>query len=90
MTAKQKETPLTFEKAMARLEDIVADMEGGELSLDRMMARFEEGNRLIAFCGCKLDEVEKKIEILVKEGDGVRAEPFGGAEADEEDGGRKE
>jgi exonuclease VII small subunit len=41
-----------------------------------MIARFEEGQALIAFCGQKLNEVERKIEILVKKGNAVAAEPF--------------
>ena len=66
----------SFEKAMERLEGIVGEMEGGELSLDVMIERFEEGQKLIKFCSGKLDEVERKIEkLLTKEGD-PETEPF--------------
>ena len=66
----------SFEKALERLEKIVGDMESGSLSLDDMVARFEEGQELIEFCGKTLNEVERKIEKLVKKGDKVVAEPF--------------
>ncbi|MCK5529329.1 MAG: exodeoxyribonuclease VII small subunit [Kiritimatiellae bacterium] len=84
-TAKNKEPG--FEEAMARLEKIVADMEGGELSLEQMITRFEEGQNLIKSCSKTLNEVERKIEILVKKGDTVVAEPFSDNETanDEED-----
>ena len=82
-TAKDKEPG--FEDAMARLEKIVTDMEGGELSLEKMITRFEEGQNLIKSCSKTLNEVERKIEILVKKGDTVVTEPFGDNEEDEEE-----
>jgi exodeoxyribonuclease VII small subunit len=51
-------------------------MEGGVLSLEEMIARFEEGQRLIKLCTTKLNEVEKKVETLVKEGDRILSKPF--------------
>lgn len=68
--------PKDFEKALARLEALVKEMESGTLSLDRMMECFEEGSRLAKFCDQKLNEVEKKIEKLVKQGDQLVTEPF--------------
>lgn len=68
--------PLDFEKALARLETLVKEMESGSLSLDRMMVCFEEGSALVKVCEQKLNEVEKKIEKLVHKGDAVVAEPF--------------
>ena len=67
----------SFEKALERLETIVQEMESGELSLEDMMARFEEGQKLVKLCSGKLNQVERRIEILVKEGDEIVAEPFG-------------
>jgi exodeoxyribonuclease VII small subunit len=79
---------LTFEQAIARLEKIVADMEAAELPLEDVLKRYEEGTRLVRFCSQKLDEAEKKIELLTKKADGsVKLEPF---EADEEDDDTKE
>jgi len=69
MAEKQTDKKMGFEKALARLEEIVAEMESGSLSLDKMMASFEEGTRLVKFCGSKLNEVERKVEILAKKGD---------------------
>lgn len=74
-TTKADETP-AFEQALARLEALVKEMEGGSLSLDRMMACFEEGSQLVKVCETKLNEVERKIETLVKKGDSQAAQPF--------------
>jgi len=74
--AKKEET-LTFETALKRLETIVEQMESGETDLDTMIASFEEGQRLVKFCTAKLNEVERKIEKIVKDGAGnVTVEPF--------------
>ena len=73
----KKEEILTFEAALKRLETIVEQMESGETDLDTMIASFEEGQRLVKFCTAKLNEVEKKIEKIVKDGAGnVTVEPF--------------
>lgn len=72
MTVRKKEQD--FEKSLERLEQIVADMESGSLSLEDMIARFEEGQLLIKFCSKKLNEVEKKVEVLVKKGDSLTTE----------------
>ncbi len=75
--AKKEETPMGFEAALTRLETIVEEMETGELELDKMIASFEEGQRLVKLCTAKLNEVEKKIEKIVKDGaGGVTAESF--------------
>ena len=76
---KQDPKEWPFEKAIARLEEIVAAMEGGELPLERMTAYFEEGHALIRQCGRQLDDVEHKIETLVRKGGEIVAEPFDAA-----------
>lgn len=63
-------TKLSFEKAMEQLEQIVQEMESGELSLDNALKKFEEGVRLSKFCSQKLDETEKKITLLMEQTDG--------------------
>ena len=73
---KTTEKQPNFEKALERLETIVQEMEGGALSLEKMMKDFEEGMALIKFCAETLNEVERKIEILVKKNGQVAAEPF--------------
>ena len=67
---------MTFEKALSRLDSLVAEMDSGELSLDKMISYFEEGQALIKFCSTKLNEVEQKVEILVGKGSDAQAEPF--------------
>ena len=75
------ETP-DFETSLKRLEEIVKKLENGELSLDSALELFEEGIKLSRFCHTKLDEAERRVEILLKNGAGqVRAVPF---EADNE------
>jgi exodeoxyribonuclease VII small subunit len=65
---KSKETepaePKDFEEALARLEGIVKELERGELSLESSLARYEQGVRLAKYCGSKLEEAEKRIELL--------------------------
>lgn len=57
----------SFESALKRLEEIVTDMEIGEISLDDSLKALEEGNDLVKFCLDKLDEVEKKVQKLNNE-----------------------
>jgi exodeoxyribonuclease VII small subunit len=74
----------SFEDAMSRLEDIVKDLESGELSLEDSFKVFEEGMKLIKFCSGKLEEVEQKVTMLVKDSDGkLVREDFDADEKDE-------
>jgi exodeoxyribonuclease VII small subunit len=67
----------SFEEAFRRLEEIVKRLEEGDLPLEESLSLFEEGIRLSRACTQKLDEVEKRIEILVKDTKGNRKkEPF--------------
>jgi len=73
-----------FEDAMKRLEEIVEDLEGGELPLEDSLKVFEEGMKLLTFCSDKLDEVEKRVDLLVKESDGRYVKkPFDADEQEE-------
>jgi len=76
-----------FEKSLERLETIVREMESGELSLEKMMKHFEDGMGLVGVCAARLNEVERKIEMLVKQGDKTTLAPFAAPEesAEEED-----
>ena len=71
---------LSFEGALERLEGIVRKLEAGELSLDDSLAAFEEGVRLSGYCHRRLDEVEKKVQMLLADGSRVPFEnaPSGG------------
>ncbi len=62
--AKQPAAPKTFEEASARLDELVRQMESGQLPLDGMIAAFEEGRALVAFCNAKLAEVQKRVEKI--------------------------
>ena len=59
-----------FETALKKLEDAVRRLESGELTLDESIKVFEEGVKNAAFCSKKLDEAEKKVEILLRRRDG--------------------
>lgn len=65
MVAEQK-----FEDAFQKLESIVKKLEDGNLGLEESLKIFEEGVRLSRFCSKKLDEAEKKVEVLLKDSDG--------------------
>jgi exodeoxyribonuclease VII small subunit len=66
-----------FEEAMDALEKIVERLESGDLSLEDSLAAFEDGIKLVRFCNQKLTEVEKKIELLVKDKEGkLQLKPF--------------
>lgn len=67
---------IDFEQSLERLEELVDQMESGELSLEEMIKHFEEGSRLVEVCTKKLDEVEQKIEKLVKKDGGLAEVPF--------------
>ncbi len=59
-----------FETALKKLEDVVRRLEGGDLSLEDSLKAFEEGVKHAAFCTAKLNEAEKRVEVLLKRKDG--------------------
>jgi exodeoxyribonuclease VII small subunit len=68
---------MTFEKAMKKLEEIVQELEAGQLTLEESLKKFQEGVKLSQFCSSRLDETEKKITLLLKDRDGSLIEmPF--------------
>ena len=81
----------TFEQAMKQLEQIVQDLESGDMPLEKTIKTFEDGIQLSKFCSKKLDETEKRITILMQGSDGKLAEaPFPGENddlADEDEAG---
>lgn len=66
MTARPKKEK-TFEEAMERLEAIVARIESDDLGLEQQFELFREGMGLARFCDAKLSEVQKSVEIVLKE-----------------------
>ncbi len=73
-TSVAPEGAFAFEAAMQRLDDIVAQLEQGEIALDEAVKIFEEGMELYRRCSQRLQEVEKKIERLVKTERGFQLE----------------
>ena len=65
-----------FEESMKKLESIVTELETSNLSLDESVSKFEEGMKLSKQCNKMLEEAEKKITILVKDGDELKEEKF--------------
>ncbi|MCQ2378820.1 MAG: exodeoxyribonuclease VII small subunit [Victivallaceae bacterium] len=55
---------LTFEAALAQLEELVRKMETGQLPLDKLIVSYEQGARLARLCRSRLDALEQKIKIL--------------------------
>ena len=56
--------PEKFADLLARLEEIVSDMENAELPLEKLLASYEEGMKLVKTCGDRLTDAEQKVEIL--------------------------
>lgn len=68
---------IKFEDALQRLEQIVDQLEGGDLALDDSLKVFEEGVALARACAKYLEEAEKRIELLTKDESGLlKTEPF--------------
>lgn len=66
-----------FEEAFKKLEDVVKKLEVGNLPMEKSLKLFEEGINLSRFCNKKLDEAEKKVEILLKDTHGeILTKPF--------------
>jgi exodeoxyribonuclease VII small subunit len=59
-----------FEQAIKRLEDIVRELENGDVEIEKALDLFEEGTKLSNFCAKKLTAIERTVEILKKGGKG--------------------
>ncbi len=71
-----KEAKLTFEAALTKLESIVESMESGDVPLADLLAKFEEGSKLLKVCEARLKEAELKIEQLRKTKEGAEFGKF--------------
>jgi exodeoxyribonuclease VII small subunit len=71
-----EEKKLKFEQALAKLEQIVSEIEEGKVSLEESIARYAEGISLVKHCRKILDAAEQKIQLLAK-GEGMSLEPSG-------------
>lgn len=72
-----KEAELDFEGAMDRLEEIVRELEHGDVPLEKAIDLFQQGMKLSQLCGNKLEQVERKIEMITLEDGELRKKPFG-------------
>lgn len=73
-----------FEDALEKLENIVREMEAGEMPLDSALKSFEEGIRLIRFCSAKLDEAGRRVELLLEKENSLQTKIFQDEDPDEQ------
>lgn len=69
-TVEENLQAVTFEKAFSRLEEILERMNSGTISLDESLKNYEEADALISMCNKRLNEAERRIEILIKNRNG--------------------
>jgi exodeoxyribonuclease VII small subunit len=74
--AKGKEKEPGFEESLDALEKIVAQLESGELPLERALEIFEDGVGLARRCQSQLEEAERKVEVLLRERGEIKTVPF--------------
>lgn len=67
---------INLEKALSDLEDLVEELEGGDLPLEKAMKKFEHGIKLTRSCQDALNQAEQKVEILLKSAGGESLEDF--------------
>lgn len=66
-----------FESSLKQLEEIVLQLEGGDLTLDKALELFEEGIKISRYCNSKLEDADRKVATLIKDADGSLVEtPF--------------
>jgi exodeoxyribonuclease VII small subunit len=69
-----------FEEALERLEEIVRRMDTGEMTLEESLKAFEEGIKLSRLCAKKLDEADRRVELLLRAEGELETKPFAGEE----------
>ena len=74
--AKSKEQEQSFESSLSSLEQIVTQLESGDLPLERALELFEEGVGLARRCQSQLEDAERKVEMLLRERGEIRVVPF--------------
>ena len=72
-----------FEDALEKLENIVREMEAGEMPLDSALKSFEEGIRLIRFCSAKLEDTQRRVEQLLEKENSLQIKNFQDKDIDE-------
>lgn len=75
----------SFEKALGNLEQIVEELEEGDLTLEETIKKFEEGIKLSRLCEKKLAAAQKKVSILTRDENGkLKEKPFAGEDEAEQ------
>ncbi len=69
-----------FEEALEKLEEIVRRMEAGEMTLEESLKAFEEGIKLARLCAKKLDEADRRVDLLLRQEGELVTKPFAGEE----------
>ena len=78
---KKRSGEIDFEAALKELEQVVEQLEAGDLPLEQSLELFEQGVRLSRDCQRRLDEAERRVEILLKDEDGgYTPSPFEGTD----------
>ncbi len=75
----QDHSPLTFDVALTKLEQLVEQLEQGDLTLEETLQRFEHGMALVRDCQAKLQCAEQRIELLAEHKGDLEVTPFDGA-----------
>ena len=65
-----------FEEALEKLEEIVRRMEAGDMTLEESLKSFEEGIKLSRLCAKKLDEADRRVDLLLRKEDELTTRPF--------------
>ena len=65
-----------FEEALEKLEEIVCRMEAGDMTLEESLKAFEEGIKLSRLCTKKLDEADRRVDLLLRQEDEFTTRPF--------------
>ena len=68
----------SFESALARLEQITAELEAGDLTLEKSLAKFSEGIELAKYCNTPLENARERVELLTGKNGTLSAAPFAG------------
>jgi len=74
----------SFEEALNKLEQITKELEEGDLSLEESLKYFDEGVKLAEYCNSKLNDAQKKVEILLKKNNRLEPTAFDGLDDEEE------
>ena len=75
-SSKGKELKLAYEEALERLEEVVDQLEQGELELEASVEAFELGVRLSQRCASQLEDAQQRVEVLTREGGKWQVQPF--------------